>query len=98
MLAKGVDYVLSKTRTANGQLKKHLLASHSFDLDAGKIAAAPNCGHLVLHHLILPENDICNYEDWKIKVRRSLPGPCSVGDDGMKLPVLGPSGPNSSKI
>lgn len=87
MLAKGVDYVLSKTRKENGKLKKHLLASQSFNLDAYKIAAAANSGHLVLHHLILSENDICNDEDWKIKVGSSLQGPCSIGNDLMKLSV-----------
>ena len=85
MLAKGVDYVLSKTKTDNDQLKKHLLASHSFAEDVGKIAAAANCGHLVLHHLIPPERDICSDEDWLTKVRASFHGPCSVGYDGMKL-------------
>ena len=85
MLAKGVDYVLSKTKTDNDRLKKHLLASHSFAEDAGKIAAAANCGHLVLHHLIPPERDICSDQDWQIKVRSSFHGPCSVGYDGMKL-------------
>ncbi len=85
MLAKGVDYVLSKTKTDNDRLKKHLLASHSFAEDAGKIAAAANCGHLVLHHLIPPERDICSDEDWQTKVRSSFHGPCSVGYDGMKL-------------
>ncbi|MDC0062919.1 MBL fold metallo-hydrolase [Candidatus Puniceispirillum sp.] len=85
MLAKGVDYVLSKTKTDNDQLKKHLLASHSFAEDAGKIAAAANCGHLVLHHLIPPERNICSDEDWQTKIRSSFHGPCSVGYDGMKL-------------
>ena len=85
MLAKGVDYVLSKTKTDNDQLKKHLLGSHSLAEDAGKIAAAANCGHLVLHHLIPPERDICSDEDWQTKVRSNFHGPCSVGYDGMKL-------------
>ncbi|MDC3234579.1 MBL fold metallo-hydrolase [Candidatus Puniceispirillum sp.] len=85
MLAKGVDYVLSKTKTENNSLKQHLLASHSFAEDAGKIATAANCGHLVLHHLIPPERDICSDEDWLTKVSGSFRGPCSVGYDGMKL-------------
>ena len=85
MLAKGVDYVLSKTKTENDRLKQHLLASHSFAEDAGKIATAANCGHLVLHHLIPPERDICSDEDWLTKVRGSFHGPCSVGYDGMRL-------------
>ena len=85
MLAKGVDYVLSETETANDRLKQHLLASHSFAEDAGKIAAAANCGQLVLHHLIPPERDICSDEDWLTKVRSSFHGPCSIGYDGMKL-------------
>ncbi len=85
MLAKGVDHVLSETETANDRLKQHLLASHSFAEDAGKIAAAANCGHLVLHHLIPPERDICSDEDWLTTVRSSFHGPCSIGYGGMKL-------------
>lgn len=85
MLAKGIDYVLSKTKTADERLKQHLLASHSFAEDAGKIAAAANCGHLLLHHLIPPERDICSDSDWQAEVCRNFTGLCSVGYDGMKL-------------
>ena len=85
MLAKGIDFVLSKTKTGDDRLKQHLLASHSFAEDAGKIAAAANCGHLLLHHLIPSERDICSDDDWQAEVRRSFHGRCSVGFDGMKL-------------
>ena len=85
MLVKGVDFVLSKTKTGDDRLKKHILASHSSAADAGKIAAAANCGHLLLHHLIPPERHICNDDDWKAGVRRSFDGRCSVGYDGMKV-------------
>ena len=85
MLAKGIDFVLSNTKTGDDRLKQHLLASHSFAEDAGKIAAAANCGHLLLHHLIPSERDICNVDDWQAEVRRFFQGRCSVGFDGMKL-------------
>ena len=85
MLAEGVDYVLSKTKTGDDRLKQHLLSSHSFAEDAGKIAAAANCGHLLLHHLIPPERDICSDDNWQSEVRRYFNGTCSVGYDGMKL-------------
>ena len=85
MLAKGIDFVLSNTKTGDDRLKQHLLASHSFAEDAGKIAAAANCGHLLLHHLIPSERDICSDDDWQVEVRRSFHGRCLVGFDGIKI-------------
>ena len=85
MLAKGIDFVLSNTKTGDDRLKQHLLASPSFVEDAGKIAAAANCGHLLLHHLIPSERDICSDDDWQVEVRRSFHGRCLVDFDGIKI-------------
>ncbi len=85
MLAKGVDYVLSKTKTGDDRLRQHLLSSHSLAQDAGKIAAAANCKHLLLNHLIPPERDICCDNDWQAEVCKNFKGRCSIGYDGMKL-------------
>jgi ribonuclease BN (tRNA processing enzyme) len=85
MLAKGLDYVLAKTKTGDDRLKNHLLAAHSFAEQAGQIAASANVGHLVLNHLIPPERDICSDADWQAETRRSFDGRCSVGHDGMAI-------------
>ena len=85
MLAKGLDYVLAKTKTGDDRLKKHLVAAHSFAEQAGQIATAANVGHLVLNHLIPPERDICSDADWQAETGRSYDGRCSVGYDGMAV-------------
>ena len=85
MLAKGLDYVLAKTKTGDDRLKNHLLAAHSFAEQAGQIAASANVGHLVLNHLIPPERDICSDADWQAETRRNFEGPCLVGHDGMVI-------------
>jgi ribonuclease BN (tRNA processing enzyme) len=85
MLAKGLDYVLAKTKTSDDRLKNHLLEAHSFAEQAGQIAASANVGHLVLNHLIPPERAICSDADWQAETRRSFDGRCSVGHDGMAI-------------
>jgi ribonuclease BN (tRNA processing enzyme) len=85
MLAKGLDFVLAKTKTGDDRLKNHLLAAHSFAEQAGQIAASANVGHLVLNHLIPPERAICSDADWQAETRRSFDGRCSVGHDGMAI-------------
>ena len=85
MLEKGIDFVLSKTKTSDNRLKKHLFGSHTFANEAGKIANKANAGHLLLSHLIPPERDICTDDDWKAEVWRNFKGKCSVGYDGMKI-------------
>jgi ribonuclease BN (tRNA processing enzyme) len=85
MLAKGLDYVLAKTKTGDDRLKNHLLAAHSFAEQAGQIAASADVGRLVLNHLIPPERDICSDADWQAETRRNFNGPCLVGRDGMVI-------------
>lgn len=85
MLAKGLDYLLAKTKTGDDRLKNHLLAAHSFAEQAGQIAAVANVGNLVLNHLIPPERDICNDADWQAEAGCSFDGRCSVRHDGMAI-------------
>ena len=85
MLAKGIDYVLAKTKTGDDRLKNHLLAAHSFAEEAGRIAAAAKVKHLILHHLIPPERDICSDADWQAETGRSFDGRCSVAHDGLAI-------------
>lgn len=82
MLAKGVDRLVA--RTGNGaRLKEHLLASHSFAADAGRIATDAGVGRLVLHHLIPADDPEIVPADWERAVRETWSGPLTIGSDGL---------------
>lgn len=81
MLEEGIERLVA--RTGNGaRLREHLLASHTFAEDAGRIAAEAGIGRLVLNHLI-PADDpqICE-DDWVRAVRKSWSGALTIGADG----------------
>jgi len=82
MLAEGVDRLVA--RTGNGaRLKQHLLASHSFAADAGRIAMDAGVGRLVLHHLIPADDPAIGPADWERAVRETWSGPLTIGRDGL---------------
>ena len=82
MLAEGVDRLVA--RTGNGaRLKQHLLASHSFATDAGRIATGAGVGRLVLHHLIPADDPAIGQADWERAVRETWSGPLTIGRDGL---------------
>lgn len=82
MLAEGVDRLVA--RTGNGaRLKQHLLASHSFAADAGRIATGAGVGRLVLHHLIPADDPAIGQADWERAVRETWSGPLTIGRDGL---------------
>jgi ribonuclease BN (tRNA processing enzyme) len=82
MLAEGVDRLVA--RTGNGaRLKEHLLASHSFAADAGRIATEAGVGRLVLNHLIPADDPSVGQADWERAVRETWSGPLTVGRDGL---------------
>lgn len=82
MLAEGVDRLVA--RTGNGaRLKQHLLASHSFAADAGRIATDAGVGRLVLHHLIPADDLAIGPADWEGAVRETWSGPLTIGCDGL---------------
>ena len=84
MLAEGVDRLVA--RTGNGaRLREHLLASHSLAEEAGRIATLAGVRHLVLNHLIPADDPEITETNWIAAVRRSWPGPLSVGRDGLTI-------------
>ena len=86
MLEEGVDRLVA--RTGNGaRLKEHLLASHTLAENAGRIAAAAQVGHLVLHHLVPADDPAIGEEEWREAVRKSWAGPLTIGRDGLVVPV-----------
>lgn len=86
MLEEGVDRLVA--RTGNGaRLKEHLLASHTKAADAGRIAAAADVGHLVLHHLIPADDAEIAESRWIAAVRKSWQGALTIGRDGLVVPI-----------
>ena len=86
MLDSGVDHVIAKTRNTDKRLYKHLIASHSFAHEAGRVAHDAGVELLVLSHLIPAERDIANDDDWLAEVRKYFSGSVLVGADGMQIP------------
>lgn len=82
MLEAGVDRLVA--RTGNGaRLKEHLLASHSFAQQAGRIARQAGVRHLVLHHLIPADDPAIAEADWVEAVRESWAGALTIARDGL---------------
>ncbi|MDP3895446.1 MAG: MBL fold metallo-hydrolase [Mesorhizobium sp.] len=88
MLLEGVERLVA--RTGNGaRLREHLLASHSFAAEAGRIAAAAEVGMLVLNHLIPADDPAIGDADWIAAVRETWGGDLAIGHDGLQLELNG---------
>lgn len=82
----GVDRLVA--RTGNGaRLKEHLLASHTFAADAGRIAAMAGAGHLVLNHLVPADDPEITASHWESEIRSTWRGPFTLGRDGLEIPL-----------
>jgi ribonuclease BN (tRNA processing enzyme) len=82
MLEEGINRLVA--RTGNGvRLRQHLLASHSFAGEAGRIAAEAAVRKLVLNHLIPADDTEIGEADWIEAVRKSWDGELLVGRDGL---------------
>lgn len=88
MLEDGVERLVA--RTGNGaRLRQHLLASHTFAEDAGRIACEAQVGRLVLNHLIPADDPAIGEADWVRAVRKSWSGALTIGRDGLVVPLAG---------
>jgi ribonuclease BN (tRNA processing enzyme) len=87
MLSSGIDYVVAQTKTGNDQLRKHLIASHTFASQAGTIAKESDVKCLMLNHLIPPEREISSDNDWLTDVKSTYSGQCLIGYDGLKYTI-----------
>ena len=87
MLQSGVDHVTSNTRNTDERLYRHLIASHSFAHEAGRIAHDARVELLVLSHLIPAERSIAKDDDWIAEVRQHFSGNVMVGEDGTRITV-----------
>jgi len=82
MLEHGIERLVAKT--GNGaRLREHLLASHSFAADAGRIAADAGVGRLVLNHLIPADDAAIGEADWIAAVRKTWAGDLTIARDGL---------------
>ena len=86
MLETGVAYVTAKTVNTDDRLYNHLIRSHTFARDVGRIANDAGVDLLVLNHLIPAERDIAREEDWIKEIRHHFLGKVLVGADGMLIP------------
>ncbi|TPN92803.1 MBL fold metallo-hydrolase [Mesorhizobium sp. B1-1-5] len=88
MLEEGVERLVA--RTGNGaRLREHLLASHSFADEAGRIASEAGVKRLVLNHLIPADDPAIGEADWTAAVRKTWSGDLTIARDGL---VVGLSG------
>jgi len=86
MLPEGVESIVA--RTGNGaRLREHLIASHTFAADAGRIATTAGIGRLVLNHLIPADDPAFNEGHWCAALAESFSGELIVGSDGLVIPL-----------
>ncbi|MBZ9766654.1 MBL fold metallo-hydrolase [Mesorhizobium sp. CA6] len=92
MLEGGVERLVA--RTGNGaRLREHLLASHSFADEAGRIASDAGVRRLVLNHLIPADDPAIGEDDWIDAVRKTWSGDLTIARDGL---VVGLSGQDTA--
>jgi ribonuclease BN (tRNA processing enzyme) len=88
MLEEGIERLVA--RTGNGaRLKDHLLASHSFAEEAGRIANDADVTRLVLNHLIPADDSEIGEADWTAAVRKTWAGDLTIARDGLVVELSG---------
>ncbi|BCG81078.1 MBL fold metallo-hydrolase [Mesorhizobium sp. 113-3-3] len=88
MLEDGIERLVA--RTGNGaRLKEHLLASHSFAEEAGRIASDAGVKRLVLNHLIPADDPEIGEADWSAAVRKTWAGDLTIARDGLVVELSG---------
>ena len=88
MLEEGIERLVA--RTGNGaRLREHLLASHSFAEDAGRIASDAGVKRLVLNHLIPADDAEIGEVDWLAAVRKTWAGDLTIARDGLVVELSG---------
>lgn len=86
MLPEGLESIVA--RTGNGsRLREHLVASHTFAADAGRIATAAGVRRLVLNHLIPADDPAFGEAHWRAALAETWQGELVIGRDGLVLPL-----------
>jgi ribonuclease BN (tRNA processing enzyme) len=96
MLEEGIERLVA--RTGNGaRLREHLLASHSFAGEAGRIATDAGVRELVLNHLVPADDPVIGEADWIAAARKTWAGALTIARDGLVV-ALGDEKPPGGKI
>jgi len=86
MLPEGIESILA--RTGNGaRLREHLIASHTFAADAGRIATAAGVKRLALNHLIPADDPAFTESHWRTALAETFSGELIIGSDGLVIPL-----------
>jgi ribonuclease BN (tRNA processing enzyme) len=86
MLPEGIDRLVA--RTGNGaRLREHLVASHTFAADAGRIATSAGVERLTLNHLIPADDPDFDESHWRAALAETFSGELIVGCDGLVIPL-----------
>jgi ribonuclease BN (tRNA processing enzyme) len=97
MLEEGIERLVA--RTGNGaRLKEHLLASHSFAEEAGRIASYAGVKRLVLNHLIPADDPEIGEADWLAAVRKTWAGDLTIARDGLVVELSGVKAASGEEI
>ena len=79
----GIEMLLKRVANA-ARLREHLVASHTFPEDVGKIAAQAGVKTLVLYHFVPPDAAITD-EQWTADIRKHFKGRVIVGKDLLEI-------------
>lgn len=84
MLPEGLESIIR--RTGNGsRLREHLIASHTFAADAGRIATAAGVKRLALNHMIPADDPDFTEAHWRVALADTYSGELIVGRDGLEI-------------
>jgi ribonuclease BN (tRNA processing enzyme) len=81
----GIDSLCERLKSVKPNLKEHLVASHTYCDDVGRIASAAGVGHLVLNHFVPSDDMDLSRDDFAHGVRETYDGNLSVGYDLFEL-------------
>lgn len=84
MLPEGLESIIR--RTGNGsRLREHLIASHTFAADVGRIATMAGVKRLALNHMIPADDPDFTELHWRAAVAETYVGALIVGRDGLEI-------------
>lgn len=84
MLPDGLESIIR--RTGNGsRLREHLIASHTFAADVGRIATMAGVRRLALNHMIPADDPDFTEAHWRGAVADTYAGELIVGRDGLEI-------------
>ena len=81
----GIDALCERLKDVKPNLKAHLVASHTYTEDVGRIAAAAGVGHLMLNHFVPSDDPNLTADDFAAGVRENYDGAITVGHDLCEL-------------